>query len=89
MLDATAAVLRSTRLTTGVIRRFEAFLAERRVAVNKEPQRVKVSGAVRLLLAVYRKQFGCITRALSDPSYACTRRADGTCCRAVPRRKVG
>lgn len=69
------------------VERFEAFVAERRAAVNNEPQRIKVSRAVRLLLAVYRKQFGCIRQALSDPTYECARRADDTCCKAVARRK--
>lgn len=67
------------------IARFRAFVNERRIASGSTPKRsVAMTDQVTKLIAVYRRQFQCIQRALVEPSWACERRADGTCCRAVP-----
>jgi hypothetical protein len=71
------------------VRAYLLFVQERRSGLGKQelvqrapvvPERNKV------LLAVYRKQFTCIRRALTRQTYDCGQRAAGTCCKAVSRR---
>jgi len=70
----------------GTVEEYRAFMDERRIAMGKSPQQdLRIGdGAIRLL-AVYRKQFGCIRKALADSAFQCERRVDVTCCRAVAR----
>lgn len=60
------------------------FMNERRAAGGKGAKAYKVSRSLRSLLTAYRLQFTCIKRAVTDTEYTCGRRADGTCCKAVP-----
>jgi hypothetical protein len=68
------------------IGKYRVFMDERRAMLGKGPKKQKVGGTTITTLAVYRKQFACIRRALSEPTFRCARRDDGTRCRAVPRR---
>lgn len=74
-------------LSSSDIARYRAFVNERRRAIGKDGDHdVEVKASTTALLAVYRRQFGCIKRALLDARYDCGRRGDGTCCRAVPQK---
>lgn len=66
------------------VEKYRAFMNERRAMLGKEPKKQKVGESAITTLAVYRKQFACIRRALTEPTFRCARREDGTCCRAVP-----
>jgi hypothetical protein len=67
------------------VEKYRAFMDERRAVLGKGPKKQKIGLLPITTLAVYRKQFACIRRALSEPTFQCVRRDDGTCCRAVPR----
>jgi hypothetical protein len=67
------------------VEKYKAFMDERRVMIGKEPKQQNIGVSAITTLAVYRKQFACIRRALAEPPVRCARREDGTCCRAVPQ----
>lgn len=74
-------------ITSSTVRRYRAFINERRLLTGKDRQReIEVNGRTEMLLAVYRMQFGCIRRALLDVHYDCGLRDGGGCCRAVPHK---
>lgn len=67
------------------VEKYRAFLDERRAMLGKGAKKQKIGLSAITTLAVYRKQFACIRQALTQPTFQCARRADGTCCRAVPQ----
>jgi uracil-DNA glycosylase len=74
-------------VASDTLEKYRAFIDDRRAELGQRPKQQRIGLTAIAVLAVYRKQFACIRLALSNRSFLCARRDDGTCCRAVPRSK--